>query len=157
MQQYKPFFGLILVIAVGVGLIYWSKTSSPSYKTAKEWNDTGVKCLPNGHQNLAQHIHPQISILVDGAPEIVPANIGNAGSCMSEIHTHDQTGLIHIESVVLKDFQLKHFFSIYGKTLARDGYTAKVTIDGASLTEEEALNTTLKDKQKIVVEYAKRQ
>ncbi len=62
------------------------------------------------------HIHQHIDILIDGNAVAVPADIGinsNAGF-LSEIHTHDATGIIHVESPTNTTFRLGQFFDIWG-------------------------------------------
>src|SRR5689334_9208813 len=46
----------------------------------------------------ALHHHIQLYIYVDGQPVIVPQNIGLSSSAASPLHTHDDTGLVHVES-----------------------------------------------------------
>jgi hypothetical protein len=46
----------------------------------------------------ALHHHIQLSIYVDGQPVTVPANIGLSNQAASPLHTHDDTGLVHVES-----------------------------------------------------------
>ena len=46
----------------------------------------------------ALHHHIQLYISVDGQPVTVPANIGLSNSAASPLHTHDDTGLVHVES-----------------------------------------------------------
>src|SRR5437016_1935131 len=51
---------------------------------------------------VALHIHPRLSIIVDGQKVPVPANIGiePSGRTMAALHTHDDSGTIHVESPV---------------------------------------------------------
>jgi hypothetical protein len=51
-------------------------------------------------EGTAKHFHAHVDVIVDGRPVAVPANLGihPAGSAMSELHTHDQRGVIHIEA-----------------------------------------------------------
>jgi hypothetical protein len=46
----------------------------------------------------ALHHHVQLYIYVDGQPVTVPMNIGLSGTAASPLHTHDETGLVHVES-----------------------------------------------------------
>jgi hypothetical protein len=74
----------------------------------------GVGCLINEQY----HIHALVSIYRDGIRLAVPAHLGLAG-CAMELHTHDSTGIIHIETDVAKKFTLGQFFSVWGKELSR--------------------------------------
>ncbi|CAM3752875.1 hypothetical protein [Nocardiopsis rhodophaea] len=51
-------------------------------------------------EGTAEHFHTHLDVIVDGEPVTVPANIGihPAGTAMSELHTHDERGVIHIEA-----------------------------------------------------------
>ena len=64
----------------------------------------------------ALHTHQHLDIVIDGQAVPVPAGIGidAAAGFLSPIHTHDATGLIHVESPVVRDFTLGEFFDIWG-------------------------------------------
>src|SRR4051794_8185004 len=58
------------------------------------------------------HFHAHLDIIVNGQPVTVPANIGiAANSGISSLHTHDPTGIIHIESPTQATFTLGQFFT----------------------------------------------
>lgn len=61
------------------------------------------------------HHHVQLYISVDGQPVTVPAQIGLSTQAASPLHTHDDTGLVHIESADL-NFQplLGQFMDVWG-------------------------------------------
>lgn len=146
----KPVIIVGALVLIAIILIAFSRYSAPT--VASSWEDTGVACLANGHENLAQHIHPILAITVDGVSEAVPATIGLRSDCMAEVHAHDGTGKIHIESADAgKKFSLQDFFSVWGKTLAREGYTVEVTSDGALV--EAPLTLELFDHQQIEIRY----
>jgi len=56
------------------------------------------------HNKLAQHKHATLSLYCDDEEIPIPTNIGIAKygmfnrECMAELHTHDDSGTIHIES-----------------------------------------------------------
>ncbi|MFL5680760.1 MAG: hypothetical protein ACJ77B_09190 [Chloroflexota bacterium] len=62
------------------------------------------------------HTHEHIDVLVDGKPVTVPANIGinQTERFISPIHTHDDSGIIHVESPTLQEFTLGEFFDVWG-------------------------------------------
>ncbi len=55
-------------------------------------------------EGAAEHFHAHLDVLVDGKPVTVPADIGfsfnSAGqpNGISALHSHDETGIIHIEA-----------------------------------------------------------
>lgn len=143
-------YGVLTAIVV-FGLM-WGRVSAPA---AEHWGETQVACLPNGHQQLELHIHPRIEITVDGVPERVPGNIGITPTCMAEVHTHDASGEIHVETVDASRagrFTLADFFAVWGMSYEREGFTASVTLDGAPVSGPESV--PLRDGDKIGVSYA---
>lgn len=88
----------------------------------------GVK-LAKG--KLVYHIHVHLSLYVNGKQISIPLGIGiippaiisngvvDDGHGAYWIHTHDATGIIHVESPIKKDFTLKNFFDIWGETLEK--------------------------------------
>jgi hypothetical protein len=51
-------------------------------------------------EGTALHFHTHLDILVDGKQVAVPAGLGiaDSGQEMAELHTHDTTGIVHIEA-----------------------------------------------------------
>lgn len=68
------------------------------------------------HINLAMHIHPYLEIEILGKNQVIPTNIGISNYGMRTIHTHDNTGKIHLESPYPYKFHMKDFFSVWEKT-----------------------------------------
>ncbi len=64
----------------------------------------------------AYHVHAVLRVYVDGGQVPVPANIGIEPevSAMASTHTHDTSGIIHIESSERYPFTLGQFFTIWG-------------------------------------------
>jgi hypothetical protein len=77
------------------------------------------------------HIHQHLDIFVNGKRMPVPANIGiYDGEFLTELHTHDPSGLMHLESPVAENFTLGQFFGVWGVRLNADcvgGYCRQVT------------------------------
>lgn len=117
-------------------------------------SSSGVPCLvPN--LPLVEHIHPQLTIIVDDKPEIIPAGIGMS-LCEKAIHTHDEDagrGIIHVEAQVKRDYVLADFYDVWGKPISREGYHLEITVDGEAVQNAE--NIILKDEQRIAMKYTK--
>jgi hypothetical protein len=66
-----------------------------------------------GHNNLVLHFHVHIDIFVNGKSVKVPALVGiNPGAgYLTELHTHDDRGVIHIEAQKKRDFTVGQFFA----------------------------------------------
>jgi hypothetical protein len=104
------------------------------------WNQ-GLDTLPERLEPLGLHdlttegqvvhIHQHLDIFVNGRREPVPANIGiYGGQFLTELHTHDPSGIIHVESPTKREFDLGQFFGVWGVRLNADcvgGYCKQVT------------------------------
>jgi hypothetical protein len=64
------------------------------------------------------HVHAHLAIVSDGQWLALPANVGILSQCNYEMHTHDSTGIIHIETPNVKTFTLGQFFDMWGQTLS---------------------------------------
>ncbi len=83
-------------------------------------------CL--GVEGLAQHVHPWLRIEVDGQPVTIPAAVGIVdpvyrngaavgGACFEPLHTHDASGIIHLESPSPTQlYTLGDFFAVWQAT-----------------------------------------
>jgi hypothetical protein len=72
-----------------------------------------------GMEGAALHTHQHLSVTVDGEPVPVPANIGvdvQQGG-MSALHTHDSSGIVHVESATVEPFTLGQLFTQWGVAL----------------------------------------
>jgi hypothetical protein len=97
---------------------------------------------PEPKEFLTNHAHAHLDVFVDGKPIVVPAGIGiniddpevrrfdePDGSvayggitlcttpCISPLHTHDSTGIIHTESASPEPNTLGQFFTEWGVDL----------------------------------------
>ena len=76
--------------------------------------------------SVAVHIHPYVRIEIGGSNVTIPADIGIT-SCLEPLHTHDASGIIHLESSDANtQYTLGDFFQIW-----KDTY-GTISIDGAS-------------------------
>ena len=106
--------------------------------------------LDLGPMGTAEHYHPKLRIVIDGADVPVPPNIGVAPNTgvMSALHTHEGDGTIHIEADSVGEmFTLGQFFTQWGVTLTRQqmggahaepGQQVHVTSNGATVTGDPA-------------------
>jgi hypothetical protein len=62
------------------------------------------------------HIHALLRVYINGKSEPIPANIGidPTGQFLAALHTHDTSGIIHMESDNFYPFKLGQFFDIWG-------------------------------------------
>lgn len=88
----------------------------------------GVHALTNEGEVL--HIHQHLDIFVDGKRQPVPQGVGiYDGQFLTELHTHDARGIMHVESPTARNFDLGQFFGVWGVRLTDDcvgGYCRQV-------------------------------
>jgi hypothetical protein len=112
----------ILVIAAAaataayVGLYYSGRPNTPTAPAASALTVNGTEC--NANEQLLFHIHTHLDIFINGQAIYIPPQIGIIpDKCIYWLHTHDEKGIIHIESPIKRDFTLGQFFDIWSKKL----------------------------------------
>ena len=73
------------------------------------------------------HIHTELTVMVNGAPMVVPAFIGidQEANKIAALHTHDATGLIHVESPEKNaKYTLEQFLTVWGMPAGADARCA---------------------------------
>lgn len=70
------------------------------------------------------HIHVHLTIWLNGSQVPIPQNVGIASdtSCFYWLHTHDTTGVVHIEAPATASLNLQQFLDIWGKEFSTLGY-----------------------------------
>ena len=100
------------------------------------------------------HWHPELTIYVKGIKLETPSNLGIGASFMNPVHTHDGSGIIHLEfqGLVRKnEITLGQFFKSWSKDMRSFGVEVKMMVNGKENTEYE--NYVMQDKDKIEVRY----
>ncbi len=95
-----------------------------------------VQC--NVNEQLAFHIHAHLSMYINGQSIPLPALIGITNTCFYWVHTHDTSGIIHIESPIQAKFTLGTFLQLWREQFSQLQYQNqlsstegwKVYIDG---------------------------
>lgn len=104
----------------------WGPNNGPSLKPRLK--AIGLPALPKEALNF--HIHQRMALLVNGKFVYIPADIGidANGKFIAELHTHDSSGIIHVESPARHKFTLGQFFDVWGLRFSSrclGGYCAK--------------------------------
>jgi len=61
------------------------------------------------------HIHQHLDLYVDGRKVTVPAGIGiDPAVGYAPLHTHDTSGVVHVESPTVRSYTLGEFFAVWG-------------------------------------------
>jgi hypothetical protein len=117
-----------------------------------------------GLSEVVNHIHSPVSIVVEGQPVTIPANVGidQASGVISPIHTHDETGTVHVEADDAAFVgTLGEVFDVWGVRFTGDclgGYCTggdaalRVFVDGEEVTGDPRA-VPLEDGVPIVVTY----
>jgi hypothetical protein len=118
--------------------VLWRAPADPLARTVRAGLD------PERKEYLIHHVHAHLDVFVDGKPISVPAGIGiniddpavrrfkgPDGSfsyggidpacrkpCISPLHTHDKSGILHTESKTPKPNTLGQFFTEWGVRLS---------------------------------------
>ncbi len=118
-------------------IVVWPAPSDPMALAAAAGVEPGPK------EYLDNHAHAHLDVFLDGTPVVVPAGIGIdtespdvtrfdepdgsvayggielcAAPCISPLHTHDATGIIHTESQESRSHTLGEFFVHWDVTLS---------------------------------------
>ena len=127
-------------------------------------DELGLPAL--AQEGTALHIHQHLDLFVDGSRVTVPAAIGideNQGF-ISPLHTHDESGVIHVESPDVRTFTLGQFFAVWGLRLtprclggycAATSKTLRVYVDGKRFSGDPRV-LPLAEHEEIVVAYGTR-
>ncbi len=77
----------------------------------------GVRC--DSQEGAAYHIHAHLQIIGSGKPVTVPESIGiPSDTCFYWLHTHDDSGVIHVEAPKTFRPTLGDFFDIWSQPLS---------------------------------------
>ncbi|MGI0088332.1 MAG: hypothetical protein ACREBI_10325 [Nitrosotalea sp.] len=112
-----------IIAAIGAGMAYYLHETDNTVDA----NYAAIDSIPCETQEYTTfHIHAHLDVFVNGQHVTVPQYIGiMAGGpnntqfvCLYWLHTHDNTGVMHIESPQQTDFSLAQFLDIWKKTRA---------------------------------------
>ena len=140
------------------GLFTWSNIALKKERASLTNRQVALICTTDMATQF--HIHPILRIIANGKPQEIPANIGIKGGCMNPLHTHDASGVLHVESPEKRDFTVADFFAVWGQPFSKDqilNYKAdamhpiRTSVNGTSVDTNE--NTVLRDKDQIVITY----
>jgi len=106
------------------------------------------------------HIHQHLDLFVDGRKVTVPANVGidPSGAFISDLHTHDTTGIVHVESPTEQQFTLGQFFAVWAVPLSATqigslkGERVRTWVDGKPVNADPT-RIILAAHQEIVLAY----
>jgi len=100
------------------------------------------------------HIHAHLDVFVSGRRVVVPAGIGIDRDLrfIAPLHTHDATGIVHVESPTVRTFTLAEFLGVWGVRFR--GRPLRVFANGRRVTSPERL--VLRAHEEIVLAFGTR-
>ncbi len=160
MDEVQALLGVGLVLTIGfAGYILLDADSTDG---VADWEILDV-CLAD-HGGGITHIHAGITITLDGNEVAIPGNVGiqdeECPDGMRGLHTHDDSGRLHIETPGAMDAPVGAFFSIWGEAFdethilnkeANDANEVVMFVNGVQNYEYE--NYVMNDGDVIDIEY----
>jgi hypothetical protein len=156
---------ILVAICVSVGIL---TTMTPNTLLASASSSIGtdnIRCEVIEH--LTFHIHAHLDIFINGKPYTVPAQIGIVpDKCLYWMHTHDDSGVIHIESPEIRNFTVGQFFNIWNKKFNNTqifdnivsnnkNVTLSVYVNGNKVSSTDYRNIKLNSHDEIAIVYGK--
>lgn len=171
--------GIAAVVGVGVFLLFRpNETERPSgplpgeLTTEAPWDANGDEAQARAdaiglppESPVVMHEHSNLQLFVHGEAQPTPTDIGidlsDDPAYVASLHTHDDTGTMHMESSVSRTFTLGEFFDIWGVRLSPSCMGAycndaenrlQVFVDGEEVTGN-IRDVALEDQRVIAVTY----
>jgi hypothetical protein len=171
--------GIAAVVGIGVFLLLRpDETERPSgplpgeLTTEAPWDANGNEAQARAEaiglppeSPVVMHEHANLQIFVHGEPQPIPTDIGidtsDDPAYIASLHTHDETGTVHMESSVSRTFTVGEFFDIWGVRLTPSCMGAycqdaenrfRVFVDGEEV-QDDIRDVALNDQLVIVITY----
>ena len=121
-------FSIIGVVVLAVaGLVYLVVAQSQTPANAAYPVVDNISCQST--EQGGTHIHAHVTMYVNGTKTPIPANVGIApdSSCLYWLHTHDDSGVIHIEAPEGVSATFGNFLDIWGQRFQQVGYPSQLS------------------------------
>ncbi len=121
-------FAIIAVAVLAIaGLIYFVVAQNQTPANAAYPPIDNVSCQST--EQGGTHIHAHVTMYVNGTQAPMPADIGIApdGSCLYWLHTHDTTGVIHVEAPANVSVTFGDFLDIWEQRFQQLGYPSQLS------------------------------
>jgi hypothetical protein len=131
-QQWGLSAFILLAVAIVGGIVIFlalnngnqqvaNATDTPSGKFAPV---NGVSCDLQEHSQA--HYHAHLSLYINNQAVTVPGNIGVSDSCLYWLHTHNSTGVVHIEAPKNQVYNLGTFVQIWASRFPELSYPSEL-------------------------------
>lgn len=136
--------------------------------------DSSLSSFVDTNKKIIMHIHPRLNVTIDEEPLLIPSGIGINSTLwndhsldqygmqpmkmtgkdmsmimqgMSPLHTHDTSGVIHVESNEFRNYTLGKFLQNWGIEL--DGKEVILSVNGNNIKDYK--NHILADKEQMIL------
>lgn len=129
----------------------------PAFAAADGKPIAGIQCESREYGNF--HIHAHLDVFIDGNAATVPSDIGilQAQKCLYWMHTHDASGIVHIEAPRKRAFTVAQFFELWratGKGAPERKDAPKIYVNGKR-ADKRLDQLELEDLMQIAIVYGK--
>ncbi len=149
---------ICVVIVIAAGIAVFMTYQQPKTLTGNAYTNPPMDSMG------MMHFHPSLTLVIDGKPAAVPAQIGIDPQMwqdhsldsygmkgMAPLHTHDTSGTIHVESYANRYYTFGQLLDIWGLNLS--GYKqVTMTVNGQPVPDYQ--NYILKDGDKIILSFS---
>ena len=128
-------------------------------------NISGITC--DRVEHLVYHNHTKLVIKIQNETQNIPAGIGIIpNDCIFWLHTHDDSGIIHVESPIKTAFSLDQFLKVWNifdnsssfiKNISKNDIAANVSIileNGSTTMLDNYKNIILENNAIITIDFA---
>ena len=127
-------------------------------------NVSGITCDKVEH--LVYHNHTKLILKIHNETRNIPAGIGIIpNDCIFWLHTHDDSGIVHIESPIKTTFSLDQFLKVWSifdnssfiKNISKNDIAANVSIileNGSTTKLDNYKNIILENNAIITIDFA---
>jgi hypothetical protein len=141
--------GILLVIVIGGSVSFWiyqtrQAANASSAKTAaapfqESVFDSNYPPVDNVYcdqlEQSVEHIHVYVTMYINGQAQSIPPNVGIAqgqqggnATCFYWLHTHDSSGVIHIEAPATEPFTLGQFLDEWNQQFQSLGFPSQLLL-----------------------------
>jgi hypothetical protein len=104
-----------------------SSASTPADTNAQQSLNPAVDNVQcNASEQLTYHVHAHLSIYINGKAVPVSQYIGITNACFYWLHTHDASGVIHIEAPQQMTFTLGNFLHLWKQQFGQLQYPTQL-------------------------------
>ena len=149
---------VLIVIVIAAGIAVFMTHQQPKTLAGNDYTNPPMDSMG------MMHFHPQLTLVIDGKPATVPAQLGIDPTLwkdhsldsygmqgMAPLHTHDTSGTIHVESYANRYYTFGQLLDIWGLNLSAYKQVT-MTVNGQPVSDYQ--NYILKDGDKIILSFS---